>query len=275
MSKRAFTLIELLVVIAIIAILAAILFPVFARAKDAAKKTAALAQMRQLSMAVMMYASDYDETLVPSTNYDCPTNDPNRIWTPPLFTYVENREIFVAPGASHSRFSEDWGTRHWQSVGMNGATAYGTPVAAGGGLDPGEYCDPGQLQFGCEGYGSAATFTSMAEPARTGLFATTAYGDPGTKYRGYVIGPDNGTTRRPDYVSFTDLEMAVPLASDRDLVEELSSLSPAQLKPIQCRYGVTRKDDGVTPVVFADGHTKVYTAKAIATGASNIIWRFR
>src|SRR5689334_17602385 len=63
MHKRqdAFTLIELLVVIAIIAILAAILFPVFARAREAARKTSCLSNMRQLGTASKMYIQDYDE----------------------------------------------------------------------------------------------------------------------------------------------------------------------------------------------------------------------
>jgi len=61
-SKLAFTLIELLVVIAIIAILAAILFPVFAQAKLAAKKTASLSNNKQLNLAVLMYSNDQDDT---------------------------------------------------------------------------------------------------------------------------------------------------------------------------------------------------------------------
>ncbi|MFM9872097.1 MAG: type II secretion system protein [Fimbriimonadaceae bacterium] len=62
--RRAFTLIELLVVIAIIAILAAILFPVFAQAKDAAKKTQDLSNIKQISLAVNLYAGDYDDLTI-------------------------------------------------------------------------------------------------------------------------------------------------------------------------------------------------------------------
>lgn len=63
MTRRAFTLIELLVVIAIIAILAAILFPVFAQAKDAAKKATCVSNTKQTGLAAMMYANDYDDVL--------------------------------------------------------------------------------------------------------------------------------------------------------------------------------------------------------------------
>jgi prepilin-type processing-associated H-X9-DG protein/prepilin-type N-terminal cleavage/methylation domain-containing protein len=61
MKRRAFTLIELLVIIAIVAILAAILFPVFAKAREAARKTACLSNMRQLGMSTRLYMQDYDD----------------------------------------------------------------------------------------------------------------------------------------------------------------------------------------------------------------------
>src|SRR5262245_11941185 len=70
-SQKGFTLIELLVVIAIIAILAAILFPVFAQARAKARQATCLSNLKQLSTAFMMYVQDYDETY-PPTDYDMP-----------------------------------------------------------------------------------------------------------------------------------------------------------------------------------------------------------
>src|ERR1700710_1040445 len=74
--KKAFTLIELLVVIAIIAILAAILFPVFAQAKAAAKKTQCLSNTKQTSLGLQQYLNDFDDTFCPWTGNACGTLPP-------------------------------------------------------------------------------------------------------------------------------------------------------------------------------------------------------
>ena len=95
----AFTLIELLVVIAIIAILAAILFPVFAQAKQSAKKTQDLSNCRQLGIAVMMYANDFDDRY-PLQSFPIPENT----WTIHLDPYVKSRGIFRSPADNSTNF---------------------------------------------------------------------------------------------------------------------------------------------------------------------------
>lgn len=131
--KKAFTLIELLVVIAIIAILAAILFPVFAQAKLAAKKAAGLAQQKQIGTALQMYASDYDDG-IPTWN-QCLATYPTTLrpaacpdglfaakyyWDVMLSPYVKNGRpelsqwsgLWRSPGAE---YQETQG----RSIGMN------------------------------------------------------------------------------------------------------------------------------------------------------------
>ena len=106
--RPGFTLIELLVVIAIIAILAAILFPVFARAREQARRTACLSNCKQIGTALFMYAQDYDETLPerygnccgPSTfgdyeYYNCVGYE--RTWKNMLYPYIKNLQVFQCP----------------------------------------------------------------------------------------------------------------------------------------------------------------------------------
>jgi prepilin-type N-terminal cleavage/methylation domain-containing protein/prepilin-type processing-associated H-X9-DG protein len=98
MRQRGFTLIELLVVIAIIAILAAILFPVFAQARDKARQASCLSNLKQIGMATRMYTQDYDEVLVP--NYLWTSTSTYEWWFDLLQPYVKNRDVFVCPSGS-------------------------------------------------------------------------------------------------------------------------------------------------------------------------------
>lgn len=92
MRKHGFTLIELLVVIAIIAILAAILFPVFARARENARKSTCQSNMKQLGMATMQYAQDYDESY-----HFAYTITPTVYFPQALQPYLKSMDVFVCP----------------------------------------------------------------------------------------------------------------------------------------------------------------------------------
>jgi prepilin-type N-terminal cleavage/methylation domain-containing protein len=263
MNRKAFTLIELLVVIAIIAILAAILFPVFARAKEAAKKTRALAQMKQLGMAVMMYANDADDYFVPASNRNVPPGQDPTVWPPLVNVYAKNEDIFNAPDANDSKFARNWNERKNQSVGYSDAT----------GVDPLATAVEGNAAPGTEGFLGAASFAQADESAKVGLFAITPNGT--NKERGYVFNPYNGANS-PD----GDYRKGLPLIADVNLCttpykgQNYTGLSAGLLKPIYAKYGADGQGGGTTPVIFADGHAKAYSANAL-NSFGTVIWRFR
>ena len=105
-NKSAFTLIELLVVIAIIAILAAILFPVFAQARENARRASCLSNMKQMGLGFMMYVQDYDDSYpfyqrtgdgsAPEGGYWYTTT---WYWMNEIYPYVKNEQIFRCPSS--------------------------------------------------------------------------------------------------------------------------------------------------------------------------------
>lgn len=106
-QRKAFTLIELLVVIAVISILAAILFPVFARARENARRASCMSNLKQMALGVMMYTQDYDEryphaqistTQLPPDGYFWFTG--RWYWPQMIYPYTKNSEMFFCPSSS-------------------------------------------------------------------------------------------------------------------------------------------------------------------------------
>jgi prepilin-type N-terminal cleavage/methylation domain-containing protein len=122
MKRSGFTLIELLVVIAIIAILAAILFPVFAQARDKARQATCLSNCKQIGLAHMMYAQDYDETFSPTRfnsggSLPCQTGGAvgGTQWNLRILPYAKNEQIFACP-ADFTKQANERQTRSYVMV---------------------------------------------------------------------------------------------------------------------------------------------------------------
>jgi prepilin-type N-terminal cleavage/methylation domain-containing protein/prepilin-type processing-associated H-X9-DG protein len=172
-KRGGFTLIELLVVIAIIAILAAILFPVFAQARDKARAVSCLSNARQLGTAFQMYLQDYNEKVLPRYQA-CPSTGPTSLtqllWTGTIQPYVKNKGIFVCPSAQNSRYADTWPDRGFVSEGYN-CTISGWYWITG---PCGDMILP--------------TLPSIAYPAKNVMFADSVSGDIAAQYRGYLMG---------------------------------------------------------------------------------------
>jgi prepilin-type N-terminal cleavage/methylation domain-containing protein len=164
MKKHAFTLIELLVVIAIIAILAAILFPVFAQAKEAAKKTASLSNAKQTGTAMMIYTADYDDNL-PSVYGKAPDGEvlwlvyngypagwdnaiyeqrDSHAWGNSIQPYMRNLDLLEAPGITRVTMEAEFG-----------AAAYANPRKR-----------PGATSLVMNGLLHEYTISAVAQPSR-------------------------------------------------------------------------------------------------------------
>jgi prepilin-type N-terminal cleavage/methylation domain-containing protein/prepilin-type processing-associated H-X9-DG protein len=99
-KSRGFTLIELLVVIAIIAILAAILFPVFARARENARRASCQSNLKQIDLGLLQYVQDYDEKFPCTTSGDGSSAPIAEYWPNKLMPYIKSSQIFVCPSES-------------------------------------------------------------------------------------------------------------------------------------------------------------------------------
>ncbi len=120
MKRNGFTLIELLVVIAIIAILAAILFPVFAQARDKARSTSCLSNQKQVGLAFLQYTQDYDETF-PMSRQALTANDTGtrqNPWPVLIYPYMKNVAVVQCPSDTTSADINATGWQSWCPAGV-------------------------------------------------------------------------------------------------------------------------------------------------------------
>jgi len=161
----AFTLIELLVVIAIIAILAAILFPVFAQARETARKASCQSNLKQLGTAIVMYTQDYDEIFPTGLQQDWWDNTWYRIVTP----YVKNIQVFICPSAGGCSAGEGPPslTPQEREAGVKACAGFGGTRAV---FDR-EAVPPTPWSYGSGSYGWNACFVSShrAEAGKPGF----------------------------------------------------------------------------------------------------------
>jgi prepilin-type N-terminal cleavage/methylation domain-containing protein/prepilin-type processing-associated H-X9-DG protein len=208
--RIAFTLIELLVVIAIIAILAAILFPVFAQAREKARQASCLSNLKQCSLGAMMYSQDYDEQFLP---FGMPSGPPSPgtwvYWQALIQPYMKNRHVTLDPShqyiynGSQSWFSclgnIDVQCKNPQCKGCGWAVSYGINGVWSWAVTPWKDCK-GKLKTGVWDDCSAAHYgpVNMGNAKVNANWA--AVGDPGgTLYISDAHAPDFWSDEHLDY----------------------------------------------------------------------------
>lgn len=238
--QRGFTLIELLVVIAVIAILAAILFPVFARAKDSAKQTVDLAHIKQVGISNIIYNADYDQSYLvfpyadtwSSPSYSHGEKGP--YWTDRLMPYMKSGEIFATAGNTDPVF---YPRGYWQP-------------GSGGSGQPRKY----RVTYALNHLISHADF----HPDNPGSAKESAINDQAATV---LAGPQ----QQP--FTFSSCQPSAPGSLTMDLVWDISDPAAGYGFELWGQKGLEGGFHGGANFSFVDGHAKF--ARAVNAGTAN------
>ena len=250
-SRNGFTLIELLVVIAIIAILAAILFPVFAQAREKARAITCVSNEKQIGLACLMYTQDYDEVYPLSW-------DEAGFWVSAVDPYIKSSGVQAWALGTHDTVWQcpDDTTGDTVSYSANpmllggGAPDWGFPVVPSASL--GKVNSPADCVLAGEsipGYGANGQVindpTTFTDPIDD-LGQTTDYTVPAVQYYHNLLHIDM-TNQKPGYV---------PCPSSIQINWPAGSAAAEGCKEISWRHSHSGEDSGESNMIFADGHAK-------------------
>jgi prepilin-type N-terminal cleavage/methylation domain-containing protein/prepilin-type processing-associated H-X9-DG protein len=263
-NKNAFTLIELLVVIAIIAILAAILFPVFAQAREKARAISCLSNTKQVNLGWQMYMQDYDETWIYRPGWEdamsgycdwkyiCGDDVPYENWVDIVQPYMKNYQIVACPSVPQTSDTGTAGSKGAPNLGL-GLNMYPNDQDDGNGygLSSGmtHACgDSGTFHGVCQGYAQAA----VTNPAQTVMI-----GDAGRMYRT----DDFAHQYWEECIGIQHCQSVSPWMAPREVDESGSEWGPED------------RHTGTANIGFMDGHSKAMRPSAFYVKWNGIWFR--
>jgi prepilin-type N-terminal cleavage/methylation domain-containing protein/prepilin-type processing-associated H-X9-DG protein len=264
LHKNGFTLIELLVVIAIIAILASILFPVFARARENARRSSCQSNLKQIGLGLIQYAQDYDER-IPRATYGPDTGGSDATarykWMDAIYPYVKSEQLFNCPSDPQEpgNDSSTWGG----ATGIDPVTASPAKNHAYKFRDQYSYGSYG-LNAAYNGYGTAPFYANgnqvtVTPPHNTALPAVLA---PSTTVWVGEVFPRKATGFQGQF-AWSVIANAPTIATRKDGMRFLNPTSevPSSL--------MVERHLSMTNVLYVDGHVKAHKLEALAAKNAN------
>ena len=263
-KRSGFTLIELLVVIAIIAILAAILFPVFAKVREKARQTSCTSNMKQLGLAFMQYSQDYDETNPCGVNIVAPYTPTGAGWAGAVYSYVKSTGVYKCPDDANSGFSDIAGgsiNNFPVSYAMNTNLAGGS---AGGSVAAQQA--PASTVLLCEVTGGASKFSTAADESNG------AGGVPAHPASPAVNGMDINLTAAPaDMITDNNALPYSTVAGSPTTLRYATGLMGQRPATNAADYtAATGLHTDGSNFLAADGHVKWLRGSAVSSGRNGV-----